>query len=201
MPKEENYMELLEPILRKVQSVEICVFDQFNFFILCLLPGIQSPCWFFRFLRTMKKIECCPRISYIKLIQQKNLVKQNKLLGRPCGPCILPRPTMQEMLQTLQWFKVYKPWISSMKGWQSGIKREAHWEEAGVKGSWIHHEHRERDWWQMFFLKKNQTKHGCIQNAQTVPTAYWSLVFPEGIRPLVAAARCTTPSPNWYVFL
>jgi len=48
-------------------------------------------------LKNHEEIECYSRISSTKSIQQKNLVKQNRLLGRPSYPSIPSRSTIQEM--------------------------------------------------------------------------------------------------------
>lgn len=90
---------------------------------LCLLPGMQrKPLVMPQIFKNHEEIECQPRISFTKSIQQKNLVKQNRLFGRPHCPSILSRSTIREVLQTLELFKTYKPPKSSTKGLQKGSK-------------------------------------------------------------------------------
>lgn len=101
MPKEENDAALQEPALKKkFQSVEICVFHQFDNSLLlvffCFFFSFCVSCLEYKALvdasdfKNHEEIECYPRNSYTKSIKQKNLVKQNRLFGRPHCPAIRP---------------------------------------------------------------------------------------------------------------
>lgn len=109
MPKEDNYVALLEPMLKNFHSVEISVFDQLEnslflgllllfFFHFVSLAWNAKPLLMPQIFKNHEETECYPRNFYTKSIQPKNLVKQNRLFGRPHCPLILSRATIWEML-------------------------------------------------------------------------------------------------------
>lgn len=159
--------------------------------------------WMPQTLKNHEEIERYSRISYTKSIQQKILVNQNRLLGRPGCPSILSRSTIQETLQTWESFKIYNPWISSMKGLQSGS----------------------REWWTSKRRGRSERQLNSQQEQSRISGSHWSktklntalsqmpvrgllpagplpsLTLSEGLRPLVVIAWGTIPSPNWYLYL
>lgn len=95
-------MALLEPITRNPISIKICVYKQFDnccvfiFFSDCVSCLEYKALLMPQMLKNHEEIERYSRISSTKSIQQKNLVKQDRLLGRPGCPSIPCRSTIQE---------------------------------------------------------------------------------------------------------
>lgn len=94
-------MALLEPITRNPISIKICVYKQFDncvfiFFSDCVSCLEYKALLMPQMLKNHEEIERYSRISSTKSIQQKNLVKQDRLLGRPGCPSIPSRSTIQE---------------------------------------------------------------------------------------------------------